>query len=478
MMQRLLGCLLASLPALAAQPVRTLILSGHNNHEWRQTTPYLQRVLDTTGRFETRVMDEPAGMTAAILSNYDVVVSNYCGPRWGAVAEKALESFVRRGGGFAVVHAASYPFGVREVLGEHMTNTGKREAPWVEYARMVGASWSEDPKTGHGDRHVYQVTWTNADHPIARGLPRTFLISDELYHRFKLEPGIQVLATAFDDAKRRGTGKDEPLLWTVQYGQGRVFHTALGHDLDSMGAPGFMASFARGTEWAATGAVTLPAELPPHPLDARPVRVLAVTGGHDHEASFYSIFEGYRDMVVNVDPHPVAFRRNLVKAYDVIVLYDMIQELPEAQKKNLREFVESGKGLVALHHSIASFHDWEWWKDVIGGHYYEKAMGDHPASSYLHDVWQKAWPVAQHPITKGIPEIQIKDETYKGMWISPEAQILVRTDAPTSDGPLAWVSPYAKSKVVYVQLGHGREAHESPAYRRLVHQSILWTAGR
>lgn len=209
------------------------------------------------------------------------------------------------------------------------------------------------------------------------------------------------------------------------------------------------------------------------------MRVLAVTGGHSHEASFYSVLEGHRDMVVNVNPHPVAFQGNLTKAYDVIVLYDMVQELPEAQKKNLREFLESGKGLVALHHAIASFHDWPWWwKDVIAGHYFEKPLGDHPASTYLHDVWMKAWPVVQHPITKGMPEIEIFDETYKGMWISPRATVLVKTDAPTSDGPLAWISPYEKSRVVYLQLGHGREAHESPAYRGLVHRGILWAAGR
>lgn len=225
---------------MAADPLRTLILSGHNNHEWRQTTPYLQRVLDTTGRFETRVLDEPSGMTDAMLANYDVVVSNYCGPRWGPVAEKALEAFVKQGRGFVVVHAASYPFGPREVLGEHMTSTGKREPVWTEYGKMVGATWTDDPRTGHGDRHVYEVKWADREHPIARGAPPAFILSDELYHLFKLEPSIHVLATGFDDSKRRGTGKDEPLLWTVQYGQGRVFHTALGHDIDSMSAPGFL----------------------------------------------------------------------------------------------------------------------------------------------------------------------------------------------------------------------------------------------
>lgn len=221
--------LLAGLPAIAAAPVRVLILSGHNNHVWRQTTPFLQHVLDVTGRFETRVLDEPAGITGAMLANYDVVVSNYRGPRWNPVAEKALEEFVRQGRGFAAVHGAAYPFGLRE-----------------------GHSWTDDPRAGHGQRRVYEVKWTDREHPVARGLAPSFLTSDEWPNEFKLAPGLRVLAAAL------AGGRDEPLLWTLLYGKGRVFYTALGHDLDAMGSPGFLSSFARGVEWAATSAVTLP----------------------------------------------------------------------------------------------------------------------------------------------------------------------------------------------------------------------------
>jgi uncharacterized protein len=86
--------------------------------------------------------------------------------------------------------------------------------------------------------------------------------------------------------------------------------------------------------------------------------------------------------------------------------------------------------------------------------------------------------VAKHPITARLGTMHLWDETYKGMWISPDVKVLLRTDNPTSDGPVAWVSPYSKSRVVYIELGHGESAHLYPAYRTLVQDAIRWSAGR
>ncbi|MCS7043130.1 MAG: ThuA domain-containing protein [Bryobacteraceae bacterium] len=461
--------------------IRVLILTGRNNHDWRATTPLLRAALEAAGRFDVRVTEEPAGLDEKTLRPYHVLVSNYCGPRWGAAAEAAVEGFVRGGRGLAVVHAASYPFGGLEVLGEKMTRTGVREPAWPAWGEMVGAVWSAgEPRTGHGRRHVFQVEWKDAEHPVAAGM-RPFLISDELYNNFRLKPGNVVLAEAFDDPAQGGTGRREPLLWARRYGSGRVFHTALGHDTDAMRTPGFLVSFVRGVEWAATGAVTLGTRLDLNPKDPDAVRVLLVTGGHDHEASFYEVLEGHRDIRVNVDPHPVAFRHDLRKLYDVLVLYDSIQveHLPESHRENLRAFVESGKGAVLLHHAIVDFAGWEWWwREVAGGLYVLQAREGMPASRYLHDVELVVEPVGGHPITRELPPMRLFDETYKGVWRRPDVVPLLRTTHPTSDEVIGWVSPYAKSRIVFLQPGHGRETHELPWYRRLVRQAVLWAAGR
>ena len=99
-----------------------------------------------------------------------------------------------------------------------------------------------------------------------------------------------------------------------------------------------------------------------------PVRLLVVTGGHDYETSFYTLFEGYPDLVWDhATSDQEAFKQNIVPKYDVVLLYNMSQGLDDKGRENLRAFVESGKGLVVLHHAIADYQTWPWWsKEVVG----------------------------------------------------------------------------------------------------------------
>jgi type 1 glutamine amidotransferase len=469
----------AALAASAAEPIRAVIFSGNNNHDWRTTTPLLRDILQKTGRFDVRVIEEPAGVTAATLAGFDVIVLDYQGPRWGAATERAVLDFVNRGKGLVAVHAASYAFGGLPVLGAGHKPTGLVEPAWKEYGDMLGAVWVTDPKpaTGHGPRHLFTVEPGKPAHPVTNGL-EPFKIHDELYRNFRFRPGVNVIATAFDDPAYQGTGKNEPVLWTVNYGKGRVFHTILGHDIAAMQTPGFQASLARGAEWAATGAVTLPPQ--PAPLFAKDaVRVELITGGHDHDGTFYDVFEGNRDVRVTVNPHPDAFRKRVLKETDVIVLYDSVQELPEARKAVAKEFLESGKGMVVLHHAIVDFADWRWWwEEVVGGRYLLKPDLGMPASTYKHDQEMLVTVTGKHPITDGIGEFYISDETYKGMWRSPKITPLLATKHELNDPVVAWIAPYRKSRVVYIQLGHDRLSHQHPAFRALVHRAILWAAGR
>jgi hypothetical protein len=223
-------------------------------------------------------------------------------------------------------------------------------------------------------------------------------------------------------------------------------------------------------------AATQSAVWKPKPKATGAVRVLLVTGGHDHDVEFYSAFEDERIRTV-VDPHPAAFSGSIVKRADVLVLYDMLRTLDDKRRENLRAFVESGRGVVVLHHAIGDNVDWPWWyEEVVGGRYlFDEFNGR--KSSYRHDEAQTIKPVLDHPITKGIGAFGIFDETYKDLWISPKVRVLLRSDNPTSDGPVAWIGPHEKSRVVYIQLGHDRNAILNPNWQRLVRNAILWTAG-
>jgi type 1 glutamine amidotransferase len=481
-MRRLAALLLAAAalhPALAAAPVRTLIFSGQNNHDWRTTTPYLENLLASSGRFEVRVEEEPAGVTAATLAPYDLIVVDYQGPRWGDSTERAVADFVGSGKGLVAVHGSSYAFSGLDILGPGHVRTGRTEPPWLEWAAMLGGTWAgEPPRSFHAPRHLFTVKFTDPIHPIAQGLGSGFQTLDELYHGMRFLPAAHPIATAYDDPAIGGTGADEPVMLTVNYGQGRVFYTALGHEVPAMQEPGFAITFVRGAEWAATGYVTLPPVFPASRA-AHPLRVQVVTGGHPFDPEFYELFVDRPDLEVTVTGHPDAYTRELRKETDVLVLYDLISEISDQKRDNLRAFLEAGRGLVVLHHAIADFGSWPWWSEqVVGGKYLLQPEAGRPASTYKHgeDVFVRA--VGTHAITRGLAPLHLRDETYHGMWISPRANVLLETTNPTSDGPVAWVGPYSKSRVVYIQLGHDRVAQQNPDYQELVHRAVLWAAGR
>ena len=208
-----------------------------------------------------------------------------------------------------------------------------------------------------------------------------------------------------------------------------------------------------------------------------PVRVLVVTGGHDYPTSFYTVFEQPGLAWDHETTSESAYRRDLRDRYDVVVLYDLSSTLSEPGRANLRAFAESGKGIVVLHHALCSLNDWDWYRDLVGARYFVQAQPGHPLSTYQHDETIPVAMARPHPITRGLDLVEIHDETYHGMWFAPENTVLLTTTHPRSDGPLAWISGYPSSRVVAIQLGHGREAHVHPGYRALVRNAILWSAG-
>lgn len=472
-------CLVLLLAAIleAASPVRVLILSGRNNHDWRTTTPYLKKILTGAGgRFDVRVTEEPSSLSAESLSNYDVLVVDYQGPRWSSATEGAISKFVASGRGLVAVHAASYSFCGNEILGDRHVKTGKTEPPWPEWRKMIGACWV-DGISGHGARHLFTLK-PAASHPILDGVVSPLTTSDELYHRLRLEPHANVIATAASAAESGGSGRDEPMLWTVSYEKGRVFHTALGHDAAAMASAAFATTFARGVEWSATDAVTLGAKILPDAYRPNAVRALIVTGGHDHQPAFYTMFEGDGDIDAITDAQPAALRKDLSK-FDVLVFHDMYGGVDEKGRANLKAYAEAGHGIVVIHHALASMNDWDWWsKELVGAKYLLKPEDGRAASTYNHDQVMNVTLAGRHPVLVDVPPMQLTDETYGGMWFSPDILPLLKTDHPKSDPVVAWISPYRRSRVAVIQLGHDRWSHLHPGYRRLVRNAVFWAAGR
>ncbi len=467
-------------------PVRVLFLTGETDlpyHDWRLTTPYLRSVLASTGRFEVKVLEDARGLTARGLAGYDVLVLNYNGPRWGGEAETAIENFVKSGKGMISFHGVTYGefYGQEHIKRWGPSSTGDKG--WIAYPELVGATW-KPANIGHGARHVFPVKWVDRAHPVSRGLEESFLANDELYHKLDLLPKTKVLATAYSAPETGGTGEHEPMVWCAPFGKGRTLHITLGHDLSSMHQPGFLAAFARGTEWAATGDVTLPAAIAATPQPKKDaVRLLVVTGGHSYPSAFYTLFEGYDDIVwTHETSQSAAFVPRMIERYDTVLLHDMAETLGEKEKASLRAFVEAGKGVVSTHHAIVDYSSWPWWyEEVIGGKYFVKAEGSHTKSSFKDNVEMVARAVkgvANHPVIRGLGPLPVLDEAYRGMWHASGIRVLMEADHPLNDKPVVYLGPNPAVRAIYIQFGHNESTIRHPAYRKLVRNAVLWSAGR
>jgi uncharacterized protein len=215
------------------------------------------------------------------------------------------------------------------------------------------------------------------------------------------------------------------------------------------------------------------------------LRVVVVTGGHDFDTTaFPKVFAGYPDLQVTFadqKDQSELFEDISHWKYDVIVFYNMGQKITEKRQANLLSLLEKGVGVVALHHCIAAYASWPEWARIIGGKYFEKESQFEGtvrrASTYQHDVPHDVLVVDQkHPVTAGLKDFHIVDETYKYQWADPKVHILLSTHESTSDTTLAWTKMYRNARVCYIQLGHGPSAYDDANFRKLVVQAIRWAA--
>lgn len=289
--------LLLSVAGLAATPMHKLmLLTGQSNkyHDWTKSAPLVKTYLEQTGLFTVDVVTSPptgADMTGfnPKFSDYAAIVIVYEGAEWPAATKAAFVTYMKNGGGLVSIHDTDNAFPYWKEWNEMIAvggwgfkadgNIGARDVTAGPMIRWREGKMTLDETTpgtaSHPARHDFPVVTRTPAHPIMQGLPASWIhASDEIYSQLRgPAQNVTVLATALADRTTHptATGENEPMLMTITYGKGRVFHTTLGHvspnekpPFTSLVCAGFITTLQRGTEWAATGNVTqkIPADFP------------------------------------------------------------------------------------------------------------------------------------------------------------------------------------------------------------------------
>ena len=257
------------------EPIKTVIITGQNNHNWPVSSAAIEKILGNSGLFDVFVAVSPGqgGDFSAFnvdFGAYDLVVLDYNGDSWNPDMQQAFLKYVENGGGVVVYHAADNAFSSWKEFNDIIALGGwegrdEKSGPYVYW--LDGAlvkDYSEGPGGSHGDQHEYVLTGRTISHPVVDGLPVKWMhAKDELYDHMRGPGNIRdLLYTSYAEPDLRGSGREEPLVFTVDYGKARIFHIMIGHagstleDNTAMQCAGFQTLLLRGSEWAATGSVT------------------------------------------------------------------------------------------------------------------------------------------------------------------------------------------------------------------------------
>ncbi len=273
----MLACAVMHILSCQSKPIKALVVSGQNNHNWQVSHKVLKQILDNSGLFVTDIeLTAPAGGDMSSFtpdfSQYDVVVLDYNGDRWPAETDLAFVQYVRKGGGVVIYHAADNAFAGWEEFNRIIALGGwegrnEKSGPYcyLKDGQMV-LDDTPGPGGSHGQQREYPMHCCNAKHPITKGLPDNWMHArDEMYDSMRGPANIKdLLYSGTTDRATGGSGKEEPLVFTVDYGKARIFHLMLGHcgptaeDNPAMQCVGFQTLLLRGAEWAATGKVKQP----------------------------------------------------------------------------------------------------------------------------------------------------------------------------------------------------------------------------
>ena len=285
---------LQALNTRAPKKLRALIIDGQNHHViWPKSTIMLKQYLEETGQFTVdiartkylynskefkdwlpyawvkegiEVLPKTDPNFNPNFFKYDVVISNfgYKAAPWPKQTQRNFEIYMKNGGGFVSIHSANNCFANWDAYNQMIAVGGwggrtdkKGGYLYVDNQDRVIKDTAKGVVGAHGKREPFLVTLYDTIHPITFQVPKKWMHTKDECYAYLRGPAenVRVLATSVSIKKAARLGHKEPMLMAVDYYKGRVFHTTLGHEIESLECVGFITLFKRGTEWAATGEV-------------------------------------------------------------------------------------------------------------------------------------------------------------------------------------------------------------------------------
>lgn len=203
------------------------------------------------------------------------------------------------------------------------------------------------------------------------------------------------------------------------------------------------------------------------------IKVMFLRGGGIHD--WRNCTPILASVLEKTNDFEVTFTENLddlkehIEQFDIIIQYTTGMQLTKEQEKGLCDFIQNGGGYVGIHSASDSFKNADRYWEMLGGRFAGHGGGKYTVYIYDRD----------HPITKGMRDFEIQDETYSHNYHrNAQMRSLTRMNRGNERQSMSWVSSYGKGRVFYTGNGHGREAWTNPHFQRLVVRAAYWAADR
>ena len=201
------------------------------------------------------------------------------------------------------------------------------------------------------------------------------------------------------------------------------------------------------------------------------MKIAVVTGEHGfREKDFDAVFRSMEDIEFIREDLDIFVDDPNQKEYQTVVFYNFHRPYPtKEQAKAILDLTERGQGMVILHHAILAFPEWDSYSEICGIH--DRDFDYSPKQTLQVHVSDP-----NHPVTKGIENWEMGDETYLMKSAGKESTILLTVDHPNSMDVIGWSREYGNSRIFCLQSGHDNVTYSDPNFRKVLYQGIKWCA--